>query len=68
MCLWCIIRGGWFLMVKQRCEVYSRIVGYIRPLDNWNDAKRAEFGDRVKFVLPGSLKPFGELSGQTTLS
>ncbi len=28
------------------CEVYSRIVGYIRPLSNWNDGKREEFKDR----------------------
>ncbi len=29
-----------------RCEVYSRIVGYLRPVDQWNDGKRTEFGDR----------------------
>lgn len=28
------------------CEVYSRIVGYLRPVDQWNDGKRAEFYDR----------------------
>ncbi len=28
------------------CEVYSRIVGYLRPVDQWNDGKRAEYGDR----------------------
>lgn len=36
-------------MVKTRCEVYSRVVGYIRPVSNWNDSKQAEFEDRVKF-------------------
>lgn len=29
------------------CEVYSRVVGYLRPLSNWNDGKREEFKDRV---------------------
>jgi len=36
-------------MVKTKCEVYSRVVGYIRPVSNWNDSKQAEFGDRKKF-------------------
>ena len=36
-------------MVKTKCEVYSRVVGYIRPVSNWNDSKQAEFGDRQKF-------------------
>ena len=32
-----------------RCEVYSRIVGYFRPVQNWNDGKRQEFSERVTF-------------------
>jgi ribonucleoside-triphosphate reductase len=32
-----------------RCEVYSRIVGYLRPVDQWNDGKQAEFGIRKTF-------------------
>ena len=36
-------------MVKTKCEVYSRVVGYIRPVSNWNDSKQAEFSDRKKF-------------------
>ena len=31
------------------CEVYSRIVGYLRPVDQWNDGKRAEYSDRKLF-------------------
>lgn len=31
---------------RQRCEVYSRIVGYIRPVDSWNKGKQAEFERR----------------------
>ncbi len=27
-------------------EVYSRIVGYYRPVQNWNDGKKQEFQDR----------------------
>jgi anaerobic ribonucleoside-triphosphate reductase len=36
-------------MTKTKCEVYSRVVGYIRPVSNWNDSKQAEFTDRKKF-------------------
>jgi len=31
------------------CEVYSRIVGYLRPVDQWNDGKQAEFRIRKTF-------------------
>ncbi len=31
------------------CEVYSRVVGYLRPVDQWNDGKQAEFGMRKTF-------------------
>lgn len=33
-------------MAKVKCEVWSRVVGYFRPIDSWNDAKQAEFADR----------------------
>ena len=31
------------------CEVYSRVVGYLRPVDQWNDGKQAEFTIRRTF-------------------
>jgi len=31
------------------CEVYSRVVGYLRPVDQWNDGKQAEFNIRKTF-------------------
>lgn len=33
----------------QDCEVYSRIVGYLRPVHQWNDAKSEEFRNRQVF-------------------
>lgn len=36
---------------KIPCEVYSRIVGYLRPVQNWNDGKKQEFKDRKTFTL-----------------
>lgn len=32
-----------------RCERYSRIVGYIRPLQQWNEGKVSEWEDRVEY-------------------
>jgi len=34
---------------RQPCEVYSRIVGYLRPVQQWNKGKRAEFSDRQTY-------------------
>ncbi|MBN1888406.1 MAG: hypothetical protein JW850_10465 [Thermoflexales bacterium] len=36
------------------CEVYSRIVGYLRPVQNWHVGKRQEYRERKMFVLPAS--------------
>lgn len=30
----------------RRCEVYSRVVGYLRPVAQWNEGKQAEFRER----------------------
>jgi ribonucleoside-triphosphate reductase (formate) len=38
-------------VVEQKCEVYSRIVGYIRPVQQWNAGKATEYGDRKEFVV-----------------
>ena len=37
-------------IVEQKTEVYSRVVGYIRPVEQWNKGKQAEFGDRKEYV------------------
>lgn len=35
---------------KVPCEVYSRITGYIRPVNKWNNGKQEEFKDRSTFA------------------
>jgi len=35
--------------IKQPCEVYSRIVGYLRPVSQWNAGKQQEFKERKTF-------------------
>lgn len=41
-------------MVKRtECEVYSRCVGYIRPISQWNEGIRQSYHDRVTFKIQG---------------
>lgn len=39
------------LVRKMPCEVYSRIVGYLRPVANWNKGKQQEFADRRNYKI-----------------
>ncbi len=32
-------------------EVYSRVVGYFRPVNQWNRGKQEEFKDRKEYKL-----------------
>lgn len=32
-----------------KTEVYSRVVGYFRPVANWNKGKKEEFKDRKTY-------------------
>jgi len=42
------IKGEEFVCKKcqEPCEVYSRVVGFLRPVQQWNDGKQAEFSIR----------------------
>lgn len=31
------------------CEIYSRVVGYFRPVANWNPGKKEEFRERTEY-------------------
>jgi hypothetical protein len=35
----------------QETEVYSRVVGYLRPVKQWNVGKKAEYGERKNFKV-----------------
>ncbi len=39
----------------QKTEVYSRITGYYRPIQNWNDAKVQEYHDRRLYNISRSI-------------
>ena len=51
---------------NEKCEVYSRVTGYFRPVANWNKGKKEEFKDRKTFKVTGAvvtLLAAGVLSG-----
>ncbi len=39
----------------KKTEVYSRITGYYRPIQNWNDGKSQEYKDRKVYNIGGSV-------------
>lgn len=39
----------------EKCEVYSRVCGYFRPVSNWNKGKKEEFRERKHFKVAGVL-------------
>lgn len=36
------------------CEIYSRVVGYLRPIQDWNPGKQQEFEERVMYKMPNT--------------
>jgi len=51
------IRGEEFRCPQCGCEteVWSRVVGYLRPIQNYNKGKKEEYFDRKKFKLPETM-------------
>lgn len=41
---------------NKECMVYSRVVGYFRPVQNWNDGKREEFRQRTEYSEKTALE------------
>lgn len=37
---------------RQRCEVWTRVMGYHRPVSSFNPGKQSEHAERVAFVEP----------------
>ena len=50
------------------CEVYSRVVGYYRPISNWNRGKKQEYTERKEFKEGLSMEnPKASTVFETTL-
>jgi hypothetical protein len=39
---------------RTRCEIWSRVMGYFRPVASWNTGKRSEYKDRKFFTTEKS--------------
>jgi anaerobic ribonucleoside-triphosphate reductase len=37
--------------LRTKCEIWSRPVGYLRPVQHWNTGKKQEFEERKRFVV-----------------
>ena len=35
--------------LRTKCEIWSRPVGYLRPVQHWNNGKKQEFKERKEF-------------------
>ena len=49
---------------NEKTEVYARVVGYLRPVSQWNNGKQAEFNMRKTFKIPAkteAIKKPGEI-------
>jgi ribonucleoside-triphosphate reductase len=38
----------------QKTEVYARVCGFFRPVQQWNRGKKEEYRERVEFVVGSS--------------
>ncbi len=52
----------------EKAEVYSRITGYYRPVQNWNDGKAQEFKDRRTYDIGSSKLTHCGVQKQDTAS
>lgn len=41
---------------RQKCDVYSRVVGYMAPVNRWNKAKVSEWKNRINFEINNNIE------------
>lgn len=46
------------ILKRQPCEVWSRVVGYLRPVNGWNKGKRAEWKSRQNYSVDKIMEHF----------
>ena len=49
----------------KRAEIYSRITGYYRPVQNWNEGKTQEYKNRTTYDITGSVLKKGNKGAET---
>ena len=47
---------------SEKCEVYSRVTGYFRPVANWNKGKKEEFAERKTYKVVGLVAALAALA------
>jgi ribonucleoside-triphosphate reductase (formate) len=55
-------------MLKIKNEIYSRVSGYYRPIEQWNKAKQEEFSERQKYFIPEQVKDEARAKSQNNKS
>ena len=45
---------------RQPCEVWSRVMGYHRPVDSFNRGKKAEYYERICYSENKVVKKIGD--------
>ena len=40
---------------RQECEIWTRVMGYYRPVSHYNIGKKGEYHERVNFEEPKDL-------------
>jgi ribonucleoside-triphosphate reductase len=50
------------MICGKKTEVYSRVCGFYRPIESWNEGKKEEFFDRVVYLIPSEFK--GDKNGK----
>ena len=41
---------------RQSCEVYTRVMGYFRPVSFFNIGKKQEYLERKNYIIPNALQ------------
>ena len=61
------MKGQTQATLKIPTEIYSRIVGYFRPVQNWNEGKKQEFCER-RYYNVSALTAKGKVKKDTQVA
>lgn len=51
---------------RQACEIWTRVMGYFRPVDAFNVGKKSEYAERVCFSQKKAVERFADASKTQT--
>ena len=49
---------------RTKCEVWSRVMGYLRPRQDYNLGKKQEHNDRKMFTEEKAMEVIGEVKNE----